>query len=332
MRTTCIESRRRGSCRPRLARGFSLIELMVAMIIGLLVLLATVGIFVSNRQTYEATESIGRIQENARVAFEIMARDIRDAGGNPCSKVIPVANVINGASSQWWMDFGNGIFGYDSGGLAGSAAGTDAIEVKSGAPTGVTVTDHQPTSAQFKVNTVNHGLNDGDILLVCDYRQAAIFQVTNASPGTNETVVHNTGTGTPGNCSKGLGFRSPMDCSSNGTAYQYGANSQMVRFQAAQWYVGENGRGTRSLYRRALRGSVLQVEEVVEGVQDMTITYLVPGATQYVPATSVTANQWREVNAVRVVLALRGADRVGTDGEVLRRTLEHVVTLRNRLP
>lgn len=324
---------RRGSLRSRAAdAGFSLIELMVAMIIGLLVLLATAGIFVSNRQTYDATESVGRLQENARVAFEIMARDIRDAGGNPCSKVIPVANVLNNPTTQWWMDFGNGIFGYTNGGLPGSAAGTDAIEVKSGAPTGVTVTDHQPTSAQFKVNTINHGLSDGDVLLVCDYRQAAIFQVTNASPGTNETVVHNSGTGTPGNCSKGLGFRSPMDCSVNGTAYQYGPNSQMVRFQAAQWYIAENGRGTRSLYRRALRGSALQVEEVVEGVQDMDITYLVPGATEYVPAGSVTATQWREVNAVRVVLALRGADRVGTDGQVLRRTLEHVVTLRNRLP
>ncbi|WP_156968866.1 PilW family protein, partial [Arenimonas metalli] len=34
------------------ARGFSLIELMIAMIIGLLVIAAAGGIFVSNKRTY----------------------------------------------------------------------------------------------------------------------------------------------------------------------------------------------------------------------------------------------------------------------------------------
>ena len=55
--------------------GLSLVELMVALVLGLLVVGAAIGVFLSNRQTYTATESLGRVQENARVAFELMARD-----------------------------------------------------------------------------------------------------------------------------------------------------------------------------------------------------------------------------------------------------------------
>lgn len=313
-------------------RGMSLVELMVAMIISLLVLLATIAIFDSNRLTYRATEGLGRVQENARVAFELMARDIREAGGTPCARNVPVANVLNGAGGTWWNTWGNGVFGYESGALAGSSPGTDALELSSGIGTGVSVTDHNPTSAQFKVSSVNHGLNDGDIAIVCDYRQASIFQVTNAQPGINDTVVHNAGTGTPGNCSKGLGFKRPIDCSTNGTAYQYGENSQLVRMQSAQWYVGDNGRGGRSLYRRALRGNSPQVEEVIDGVANLQLTYLLPGGGAYLNAPAVPNARWREVTAVRVSLALQGVENVGTDGQGIRRTLEHVVNLRNRTP
>ena len=66
---------------PRLARGLSLIELMIALLLGLLVVGGAIGIFTSNRRAYNATESLSRVQENARVAFEMMSRDVREAGG-----------------------------------------------------------------------------------------------------------------------------------------------------------------------------------------------------------------------------------------------------------
>ena len=59
----------------RFARGVSLIELMVALVLGLLVVGGAIGMFISNKQAYSATESVGRVQENSRLAFELMARD-----------------------------------------------------------------------------------------------------------------------------------------------------------------------------------------------------------------------------------------------------------------
>src|SRR3546814_14167941 len=65
-------------------RGFTLIELMVAMVLGLLVVAAAGSLFMSSRKVYGTTASINRIQENQRIAFEILARAVREAGGHPC--------------------------------------------------------------------------------------------------------------------------------------------------------------------------------------------------------------------------------------------------------
>ena len=340
-------SRSLAPAAPADIRGLSLVELMVAMLIGMVVIASASAIFISNRQTYRATESMGRVQESGRIAFELMARDVREAGGNPCGKDLPMANVINGAAATWWSNWANGIVGYDgaqaAAGLAtGTAAGqriagTDAIELKSGDnASGVTVVDHNPTSAEFHLNTANHTLDDNDIVMVCDFRQATIMQVTNASPGTNSNVVHNPGGGfSPGNCSKGLGF--PTDCGSvNGTRYQYDANSMIVRLHAVRWYIGSDGNGGRSLFRAQLTNNgaavVVTPQEIATGVRDMRLQYLTRDAANYRDAVAIGANEWRDVTAVRIALDLQGEDRIGTDGQGLQRALSHTVMLRNRMP
>lgn len=343
----------RNSSRRTHARGITLIELMVALVLGLIVSGAALTLFVSNRQTYTASESLGRIQESERTAFELMSRDVREAAGNACEKGLNVANVLNGPTSAWYTDWAGGVRGYDGATAFADApfgtakedrvAGTDAIELKSSVSNGVTVTDHQPTSAQFKVNTVDHGLNDGDIAMVCDFNHAAIFQITNAQPGTNVTVVHQTGnTVNPGNCSKGLGY--PTDCGSvNGNTYAYGPNSIIAKLRATRWYIGYNGRTyngqpSRSLYQSTLQntGGVLSVvdNEITEGVRDMQLRYLLTGASDYVDAATVPAGDWLtdKVIAVDIELTLQGQDRVSTDGTVLERKLNHIVTIRNRAP
>ena len=84
--------------------GFSLIELMIALMLGLLVVGAAIGIFISNRRTYQATEGVGRAQEGVRTAFELMSRDVREAAGNPCVNNLPIANVVTGAAGNWWSN------------------------------------------------------------------------------------------------------------------------------------------------------------------------------------------------------------------------------------
>jgi type IV pilus assembly protein PilW len=324
----------------RYARGLSLVELMVSLVLGLLVTGAAVNVFVSNRQTYRATESLGRVQENARVAFELMARDVREAGGNPCAKNLPVANVVNDGQTTWWTSFGDGIVGVESAfasdNPANRVAGTDAVELKSGHAGAYTIARNDNPNgpdSELSLSVPDHDLRKGDILLVCDNRQASIFQMTGPAT-TNRQVIHSSNSGglTPGNCTKGLGL--PVECTQNGSTHAYEANSQIVKLRAVRWYVGTNGRGGQSLYRYILRtgssGTGPVIEEVAEGVDSMEITYLLPGANSYVSASAIAANRWKDVLAARIEILLAGDARVGPGGEVVERRVVHTVTLRNR--
>src|SRR5690554_122832 len=94
-------------------RGFTLVELMVALAIGLIVSSAALTLFVTSRQTYLATESLGRVQENARMAFELMARDVREAAGNACGRNLTQVNVLENPSNAWYTDWAGGVRGYE---------------------------------------------------------------------------------------------------------------------------------------------------------------------------------------------------------------------------
>jgi type IV pilus assembly protein PilW len=339
----------------RRQRGFSLVELMVALVLGLLVIGGVGGVFLSQRELYRQNENLARMQESARYAFEVMARSLREAGGNLCV-ASKVANVLNNASSNWWSNWGEGIHGYEGDnnlfpkafgtGRAERVSGTDAVVVWSGTLNeGLVITDHNPTSAQFKVNTTRHGLEDGDIVMACDNNDhAAIFQVTNAN-SSNVTIVHNTGASvSPGNCSQYLGYPVPPNCGQppgnpDPPSYTFGNGGFISKLAAYAWYIGYNGRGGRSLYRLKLQNNSGAAggtaEEVAEGVSDLQIQYLIAGNTDYVDASSVT--DWTKVVAVRLEFTLQSLENVavnekGAGQRPLERTWNTVVTLRNRAP
>lgn len=64
----------------RRQRGFSLVELMVAVILGLLLIGGAVSLFLSVRQLQLEQERVATLKENLRFAIDFMARDIRGAG------------------------------------------------------------------------------------------------------------------------------------------------------------------------------------------------------------------------------------------------------------
>lgn len=352
--------------RRRHAAGVTLVELMIALVLGLVVTGAAIALFSTNRRTYQATEELGRVQENVRAAYELMARDLREGAGNACGNDTTLVNVVNNPATRWYTDWAGGIRGYGGGtafsdapfgtGRGQRIAGTDAIEIKSAVNDGVPIVQHVATSAQFKLNTVNHGFVPGDIAVACDPAHAAILQVSgpNSPPGTNVEIVHNTGGALlPGNCTKGLGGEGvPAACNPNGIQYTFGCfngdkdtcataaeqwPAVLARLRASRWYVGANGRGGRSLFQSVLvnDAGILGVvnQEIAEGVADLQVDYLLAGAADYVEANPAwTATETARVVAVRVLMQVQGQNPVGTDGQPLSRTLEHVVTFRNRAP
>lgn len=59
--------------------GVSLIELMVALLIGLFLMLGAITVYNQSRATYRASEGVARLQEVARLALDVLEADIRMA-------------------------------------------------------------------------------------------------------------------------------------------------------------------------------------------------------------------------------------------------------------
>tara|TARA_B100000676_G_C18080517_1_gene850833 strand:- start:488 stop:1258 length:771 start_codon:yes stop_codon:yes gene_type:complete len=60
--------------------GFSLVELMVAMIIGLVVTGAAAQLLITNNRTFALQQSTSRVQENGQLVLRFMVRDLRRTG------------------------------------------------------------------------------------------------------------------------------------------------------------------------------------------------------------------------------------------------------------
>jgi type IV pilus assembly protein PilW len=58
-------------------KGFTLIELMIAITLGLILSAGMINLFVNSNQIYRVNENMSRLQENARFAMSFLARDIR---------------------------------------------------------------------------------------------------------------------------------------------------------------------------------------------------------------------------------------------------------------
>lgn len=330
--------------------GMSMVELMVGMTLGMFLIAGIGSVFVATGEANRSNENLSRVQEAARTAFSLLARDIREAGLNDCGRISRVVNVLNNAAATPWANWNQGVVGAEAGvampGLVtgagfGQRVGTeDAIQIMKGASRGVTVVSHNTASATIRL-TDDSSFRDGDVLIICDFTQASIFQVTNVNAaGGDEHVVHNTGGArSPGNCSKGLGWADPPVCTVTGKEYPYPTNSTVLAFESMYWYIGNNGRpgtGGTSLFRMRLQntgGSVAMVpEEVLEGVSGLQLQYLVSGAANYVDAAA--GLDWSQVLAVRIGLTMSGlAEEASARGESERvgRNYFNVVTLRNRV-
>lgn len=61
-------------------RGVTLVELMIALVLGLFIIGGVVQVFMSGRASYRVQEGLGRIQESARFADFFLGRVLRNAG------------------------------------------------------------------------------------------------------------------------------------------------------------------------------------------------------------------------------------------------------------
>ena len=183
----------RTSCR-RLQHGLSLIELMVAMSIGLFLLAGAISVLAKGRDLYRTNDAAARLQETARYAMSTIEADLRMANywglnsradlvangpalstANPPAvdptytlpaSLTAYAGTINSCGAMWavklpaYVEGSNNAYGYACAAFVGAAAGSDQLTVRhaSTATAALTAGQIQIQSSRVQGSLVGNGV------------------------------------------------------------------------------------------------------------------------------------------------------------------------------
>jgi type IV pilus assembly protein PilW len=345
-RMTAPAGRRRGSALARALpgqSGFTLVELMVALTISLIILVAVASLFASSRSTQQTDEGLARLQENARFALDYLTREIRMAGYMGCLRIDKAEDLTNihnnlNNSAQFPYDFRRPVEGFEANGTAPGATylatgenpdprgvavtqwsppldaslqnrvipGTDVIVVRRTSDAGMRLVPPFTQAAQLFIET-GSDFRAGDILIVTDCAQASVFQATTVSDGSGRTNIAHGASGTPGNQCPNWG---QPGCADPAPQF-YTDGAEVARAATSTFFIGRGSAGIPALFVTVLQGGALAPREIVEGVENMQILYGLdmdaPPAPLDFPSRYMTAN---EVNALTAANPEAGWPRV----------------------
>lgn len=304
--------------------GFSLVELMIATLIGLLLSYAIMEIYVAQTQIYKTTNSQDLIQNTENAIANLVTPVIRSAGFAGCSSVNTVVSNLNGGGSNPIGSLNTNqtmITGYNGNDstlnitqenaangsnadawtpsldptLVGAVEPSSDVLVVLGAipgsfPAGIT-TIAPGSSSLTTQNTSGITLAAGQFGAVSDCVKTSIFQITEVS-GT--TISHAAGSGSYANESASF-------------AMNYQVGSQFIPLQQTAFFIGQSQGGQSALMRAMLISGSWSIQPLVPGVEVMKVQYGIGNngnIAQYVTADVVT--NWAQVYSIRLGFLIGG--------------------------
>ncbi len=282
----------------RKQNGLTLIEILVAMVIGLFLLAGVMQIFLGSQRSYRLQENLSRMQENGRFAMDFITRDIRMAGSMGCVETADVESLLvtypTSDPMAIFNDFTKGIS--DDVFPLGDTfdPNTDQITIKSMLPSDIflkplgTLTPEQVIESQKKGSNLlvnaNTILNKNDIVMVTNCDKADIFKITDLDTQ-RERIAHKDDT------------KATFQSDYRQDAQIYTANFVTYGIKDA------------SLYRR-LNGAARK-EVLVENIENMQVLYGEDTNGDHTPDYYVSADRvvdMKKVISIRISLLIVSSD------------------------
>lgn len=276
--------------------GVTLIELMIAMVIGLFIIGTTLYVVQETQVTYRYNDHLAQIQEGGRFAVERIAHDVRMAGYNGCARTPPSQASLNGrgdstittrvlalppAINPDTMQIPVQRFTQSSSSPSTAFTGntvpnSDVLIIRGSSPSGVSIVGNTtPANAQFQISGNPDNFVQGDLLWVvdCTIGQAHLVRATTVGAGGGMVNIAHAA-----NANSQATFR-----------FRQSNNATVMRFTVTGYYLANSGRFDSagqpivSLFNARL--TELQTtppsflvmpnsqRELVEGVQDMQVRY-----------------------------------------------------------
>ena len=288
-------------------KGFSLIELMIAITLALIIIGAIGYFYLGTRQAYRSTDNLSQLQENQRVALDVIARDIRMAGYVGCinigsSQINVIANTPPSIALNTMAQIYKNGAGWANPTAIARVAGTDVIEIRFASQSvGLTNIKNQ-TTAQTQIPTNPSGFAAGDVLLVSDCSSTDMFRATTVSASASPVnIAHAMSQNTANFLSK-----------------VYGQDAVLMAFHDVSYFIGMNATtGKPELYRFDAGVAAAVPEAIAENVENMQAQYgLDTNGDGAVDAYGTVVPAGANVVALQVGMGFVGTDNyVGTTAQ-----------------
>jgi type IV pilus assembly protein PilW len=336
------------SASGRHARGLSLVELLVAMALGLIVVLGIASVYLFTKSAFSRQSQISTLQQSVRTAFEYLGSDARMVGHRGCATGNESAFRSDLSTAALATNFGLGIEGYE---YTNATAGEYTLTAD--APTDITTAGSWASNtlapgsiATLPIADLGNALSPGsDVLVIRTVigKPLRLSENTDAagtsmkietvaggkcSDGTTDKVSGfcNGSYGLVASCGGARAFQLSATLTMGAPLGSYqvfpSASSEVFPLQTIAYYIKQSSSGTTtSLYRRVFSGDPAGgvEQELLEDVESLQVLYgrdtTLPEAdgTVDVYSTAQNVTDWNRVVTVRMGLLIRSASPLPAD-------------------
>ena len=316
------------------ARGFSMVELMVAITLALIVTTGVISVFIGTRSAFQATSGTAALTDGGRFALDFISNSVRSAGYMGCTTAVNTSQSIlnNGATLPFF--FTEALGGFEANATGVGAAYTvatppvapdastadwvggldatltslplknnDVLVVRSSlanAPT-VYVSAIVDGDNKFTVNT-SGALAQNQLAVISDCSKGTVFQITGPVAAGPSAVITHDAAGAPGN---------------NISAFplSYTPGDQVTPVNTVVYYIGKGADGDGALWSYDLNATgAFTANELVPDIEAMQVLYGEDPTQTGTVSQYVTANQvvdFNNVLSVKVALLAASAPGAG---------------------
>jgi type IV pilus assembly protein PilW len=311
-------------------RGFSLVELMVAMTLSLVLMAGALSILYSSRLTYAENDRMARLQEAGRTTVEMIVRDIRASGFAGCQRYQEdrFDNRLNNNLTTLW-NFAQPLLGHEATGGAWIPA-LDPVVVPADATTGSDVLVLRTSRLGQPIFRTNAATIDptapisvdraagatvpaGTTMVISDCEYASVFAVTGVGAGGSATTAFlQHGASNPGNVDTSITANFPID-------------SLVTPVDTVAYYVRKSNYQSDptkpegpALWQKV--GSALP-QPLIEGIQNLQIRYGIDTdndliVNEYRNADLIgnaASTNWEKIISISIAVLVRSENETGVE-------------------
>jgi prepilin-type N-terminal cleavage/methylation domain-containing protein len=279
--------------------GLSLVELMVAIAVGLILLAGLIQLLVSNKQAYRLQEGILDMQENARYSLQTLSYDLRMAGhwGGVAADDIRFAASTSDCKGKLIGADLAGLSGFEGGSTpptpTGCIAAADYV-----ANSDVLVVRYASVDSRVAKADLDNADNKDDLFVGSVAGMGgALYTGTKLKSDVTQDMVDIVG--------EPIYYNYPFYLAA------YFIRPCSVKAGSACAATDDNGSPIPTLTRLILRGTSVTQEAVAQGVEQMQIEYGIGmggDVDEYKDADAMTSSDWNKVSAVRIALVTRSGN------------------------